>query len=223
MHLTPTELERLTIFTAAELARRYLRLGIRLAHPEAVAYLADELLTVARQDYPHSRIVAHAATLLTAQQVQPGVAHLLKTFSVEVSMAQGTKLVTVFDPIQPAPGDPIPGEVIPDDGDITLNAGRERVTVQVLNTGDRTIQVRSHAHFFEVNRALHFDRRTAYGMRLDRPSGGGMRFDPGIEKQVTLVPYAGARRIHGFAGLVQGQADETRDAAIARAAERGYL
>lgn len=222
MHLTPTELERLTIFTAAELARRYLRLGIRLAHPEAVAYLADELLTLARQDAPHSQIVAHAATLLSADQVQPGVAHLLKTFSVEVSMAEGTKLVTVFDPIQPDPDDPIPGEVIPEDGEITLNAGRDPVIVNVLNTGDRTIQVRSHAHFFEVNRALRFDRRAAYGMRLDRPSGGGMRFDPGIARQVTLVPYAGGRRIHGFAGLVEGQAEDMRDAAMTRATDRGY-
>lgn len=223
MHLTPTEIERLTIFTAAELARRYIRLGIRLAHPEAVAYLADELLTLARQDATHPEIVAHAATLLTADQVQPGVAHLLKTFSVEVAMAEGTKLVTIFDPIQPLPDDPVPGEVIPEEGEIVLNAGRNPVTIKVLNTGDRTIQVRSHAHFFEVNRALHFDRPAAYGMRLDRPSGGGMRFDPGIAREVTLVPYAGARRVHGFAGLVEGPVDEMREAAFERASDRGYL
>lgn len=223
MHLTPTEIERLTIFTAAELARRYMRLGIRLAHPEAVAYLADELLTAARQDMTHPQIVAHAATLLTADQVQPGVAHLLKTFSVEVSMAEGTKLVTVFDPIQPGPDDPIPGEVIPAEGEIELNAGRPVTTIRVLNTGDRSIQVRSHAHFFEVNRALQFDRAAAYGMRLDRPSGGGMRFDPGIARDVDLVPYAGAQRIHGFAGLVEGPADSSRDLALTRAREKGYL
>ncbi len=82
MHLTPTELERLTIFTAAELARRYLSMGIRLAHPEAVALIADELLTVARQGLTHSQIVSHAATVLSADQVEPGVAHLLRTFSV---------------------------------------------------------------------------------------------------------------------------------------------
>lgn len=223
MHLTPTELERLTIFSAAELARRYLSLGIALSHPEAVAYLADELLTVARQDWTHSQMVSHAATLLRPDQVQPGVAHLLKTFSVEVAMAEGTKLVTVFDPIQPGPGDPVPGEVIPAEGEIELNAGRPAVTVEVLNTGDRTIQVRSHAHFFEVNRALQFDRRAAYGMRLDRPSGGGMRFDPGIARQATLVPYAGARRVHGFAGLVEGLIDDTRQVSFKRARQRGYM
>ncbi len=223
MHLTPTEMERLTIFTAAELARRYLRLGIRLAHPEAVALLADELLTAARLGWTHPRIVSHAATILTAEQVEPGVAHLLKTFSVEVSMAEGTKLVTVFDPIAGAPGDPRPGEVIPAEGEIELNAGRPRRVLRVLNTGDRTIQVRSHAHFFEVNRALDFDRRAAFGMRLDRPSGGGVRFDPGIEKDVVLVSYAGARRIHGFAGLTEGAADTSEAMAIGRAIDRGYI
>ncbi len=223
MHLTPTEIERLTIFTAAELARRYVALGIRLAHPEAVALLADELLTHARLGHSHSQIVSHVSTLLSAAQVQPGVAHMLKTFSVEVSMAEGTKLVTVFDPIAPDPGDPIPGEVIPAKGEIEINAGRKAITIGVLNTGDRTIQVRSHAHFFEVNPALQFDRRAAFGMRLDRPSGGGERFDPGIEKEVTLVPYGGKRVVHGFAGLTEGPIDGGLDGAIAAATQRGYM
>ncbi|RBP80123.1 urease subunit gamma/beta [Rhodobacter sp. 140A] len=223
MHLTPTETERLTIFTAAELARRYVRLGIRLSHPEAVALIADELLTVARQGLPHAEIVSHAATVLTADQVEPGVASLLNTFSVEVSMAEGTKLVTVFDPIQPAPGEIRPGEVIAAEGEIELNAGRAPRVLRVLNTGDRTIQVRSHAHFFEVNRALSFDRAAAFGMRLDRPSGGGERFDPGIEKEVTLVPYGGLQVVHGFAGLTEGPVEGGRDAAMARAQAKGYL
>lgn len=223
MHLTPTEMERLTIFTAADLARRYISLGIRLAHPEAVALLADELLTFARLGHTHSEIVSHVSTLLTAEQVQPGVAHMLKTFSVEVSMAEGTKLVTVFDPIAPAPGDPIPGQVIPAQGDIEINAGRDAITISVLNTGDRTIQVRSHAHFFEVNPALHFDRKAAFGMRLDRPSGGGERFDPGIEKDIVLVPYGGKRVVHGFAGLTEGPVEDGLDGAIAAATRRGYM
>lgn len=223
MHLTPTEMERLTIFTAAELARRYVRLGIRLSHPEAVALIADELLTVARQGYTHSEIVSHATTVLTADQVEPGVASLLNTFSVEVSMAEGTKLITVFDPIAALPDEMKPGEVIPAEGDIELNAGRDRRVITVLNTGDRTIQVRSHAHFFEVNRALSFDREAAFGMRLDRPSGGGERFDPGIEKEVTLVPYGGLRIVHGFAGLTEGAVEGGLVAAMARAKAKGYV
>ncbi|WP_289149949.1 urease subunit beta [uncultured Salipiger sp.] len=223
MYLTPTELERLTLFTAAELARRYLREGVRLSRPEAVAYLADELLLAARKGMDHPAMVAHAATLLTHDQVEPGVPSLLDTFSVEVMMDEGTKLVTVFDPIAPGPFEPVPGEIIPMEGEIELNAGRPRLEIEVLNTGDRAIQVRSHAHFFEVNRALHFDRPSAYGHRLDRPSGGGERFDPGVAKRVTLVPYGGRRTIQGFAGLTEGPAEARREAALQMAEGKGYL
>ncbi|MEJ8570287.1 urease subunit beta [Microbaculum marinum] len=226
MNLTPTELERLTIFTAAELARRYRGEGVRLSLPEATALIADEILLAARKGMQHPELVAMAATILTAGEVEAGVPQMLRTLSVEVSMAEGTKLVTIFDPIAPGADDgPAPGEVIPMDGEIEINAGRERVEVEVLNTGDRTIQVRSHAHFFEVNRALRFDRRAAFGMRLDRPAGGGERFDPGIARTVTLVPYGGARRISGFSMLTEGQADDpaVREAAFARAAASGHL
>lgn len=225
MNLTPTELERLTIFQAAELARRYLSQNIRLSAPEAAALICDELLTAARRGLDHPSLVALSAEILTAEQVEPGVAHLLRTLSVEVSMHEGTKLVTVFDPIAPDDGAPVPGEVIPAEGEIEINAGREGIDLEVLNSGDRTIQVRSHAHFFEVNRALKFDRAAAFGMRLDRPSGGGERFDPGLKRTVRLVPYAGSREIRGFAGLVEGPADAPgmREAAIERARARGYM
>lgn len=226
MQLTPTEMERLTIFQAAELARRYRAEGIRLSLPEASALIADELLLAARKGLDHPALVSHAATVLTAEEVEAGVPEMLRTLSVEVSMAEGTKLVTVFDPIPPGadPG-PAPGEVIPAEGEIELNPGREGVELEVLNTGDRSVQVRSHAHFFEVNRALSFDREKAFGMRLDRPSGGGERFDPGVARTVRLVPFAGTREIRGFAGLVQGPADDprTREAAFERARARGYL
>jgi urease subunit gamma/beta len=205
MQLTPTEMERLTIFQAAELARRYRAEGVRLSLPEATALLADELLLAARKGLDHPALVSLAGAILTAEEVEAGVPEMLRTFSVEVSMAEGTKLVTVFDPIPPGPdAGPAPGEVIPAEGEIEINAGRAGVEIEVLNTGDRTIQVRSHAHFFEVNRALSFDRAQAWGMRLDRPSGGGERFDPGVARTVRLVPFAGTREIHGFAGLAQG-------------------
>ncbi|QDL91039.1 urease subunit beta [Paroceanicella profunda] len=223
MHLTPTEMERLTIFTAAELARAYRARGIRLSHPEAVAYLADEILTAARTGLDHPALVSLAGTLLAAEDVEPGVPQMLKTFSVEVSMAEGTKLVTVFDPIPPGaePGI-IPGEIFPAEGEIALNPGRPRREIEVLNTGDRAIQVRSHAHFAETNRALQFDRAAAWGMRLDRPSGGGERFDPGIARRVTLVPFGGLQRIHGFAGLAEGGVEDTRDAGLRALKDKGY-
>lgn len=101
-----------------------------------------------------------------------------------------------------------PGEVLPADGPpIELNADRERVTLVVANTGDRAVQVGSHYHFFEANRALRFDRRQAWGKRLDIPSGTAIRFEPGQTHTVTLVGFAGARRAFGFAGLAQGDLD----------------
>jgi urease subunit beta len=98
----------------------------------------------------------------------------------------------------------IPGELLVDDGDLPLNAGRPSVTLVVENTGDRPIQVGSHYHFAETNGALRFDRAAARGMRLDIASGTAVRFEPGQQRTVTLVAYAGARRVFGFRGQVQG-------------------
>lgn len=101
----------------------------------------------------------------------------------------------------------IPGELLPEAGTIELNAGRSTVTLSVANTGDRPIQVGSHFHFFEVNSALEFDRDRAKGMRLDIPAGTAVRFEPGDEREVTLVTLAGQRHVYGFNGLVNGALD----------------
>jgi urease subunit beta len=98
----------------------------------------------------------------------------------------------------------IPGEIYTLDGDIELNEGRERVTIRVANTGDRPIQVGSHYHFFETNDALSFDRARARGFRLDIPAGTAVRFEPGQERDVTLVRYAGEQRVFGFQGKIMG-------------------
>jgi urease subunit beta len=99
----------------------------------------------------------------------------------------------------------IPGEIITQSGDITLNAGRKSVTISVTNTGDRPVQVGSHYHFFETNPALQFDRKRARGMRLDIPSGTAVRFEPGQTRDVTLIAYAGARKVFGFRAAVMGK------------------
>ena len=99
----------------------------------------------------------------------------------------------------------IPGEIIPAEaGDIELNAGQPTVTLLVANTGDRPIQVGSHYHFAETNPALAFDREAARGMRLDIPAGTAVRFEPGQRREVRLVPFRGARAVHGFRGEVMG-------------------
>lgn len=216
MNLSPTELERLTIFTAAEHARRLKARGVKLSHPEAVAFIADEMLLAARCGLAYEEIVNLGATLLTPAAVEPGVPTLTEFVAVEASFPEGTKLVIVFRPIADGQEDgDIPGEIIAAEGEIEMNQGRVRIELEVLNTGDRDIQVRSHAHFFEANPALEFNRQAAFGFRLDVPSGSGIRFEPGISRRITLVAMAGNRIIHGQAGLTEGQLDNADTAAAA--------
>ena len=101
----------------------------------------------------------------------------------------------------------IPGELIPEPGELELNAGRPVTTVLVANRGDRPVQVGSHFHFFEANEALVFEREATRGQRLDIPAGPAIRFEPGDSREVQLVPFAGARRVFGFNGLVNGPLD----------------
>jgi urease beta subunit len=115
----------------------------------------------------------------------------------------------------------IPGEILPAEGSIELNAEREERTLQVRNRGDRPIQVGSHCHFFEVNRALQFNRVDAYGFRLNIPAGTSVRFEPGEERPVTLVAIGGRRIVHGVNRLADGQLDDAsaRNRALTRAVE----
>jgi urease beta subunit len=117
-----------------------------------------------------------------------------------------------------------PGEVRYREGSITGNAGRRTVTIMVENTSDRDVQVTSHYHFFEVNKRLRFDRAQAFGMHLDIPPGTTIRFEPGEQREVRLVEFGGGKRLIGFAGLTQGQAnDETKAIALQRARAQGFL
>lgn len=116
------------------------------------------------------------------------------------------------------------GRYILSDEPVEINAGRPRAALSVWNTGDRAVQVGSHFHFFEVNRALRFDREAAYGMRLDIPAGTAVRFEPGDRKEVELTAVGGERRMEGLNGLAAGRLDEpeVRAAALRAAAERGF-
>jgi urease subunit beta len=103
----------------------------------------------------------------------------------------------------------IPGELLVEPGEIELNAGRQTVKLTVANTGDRPIQIGSHFHFYEVNTALEFDRQQARGQRLDIPAGTAVRFEPGDQREVTLVPFVGSRQVYGLNGLINGALDTT--------------
>ena len=145
------------------------------------------------------------ATVLSASQVMDGVAEMIHDVQVEATFPDGTKLVTVHNPIRGASGALNPGEVTTAEGEIVLNEGRAAITLGVANTGDRPIQVGSHYHFFETNPALRFEREEARGMRLDIPAGTAVRFEPGQTREVRLIPIAGKREVYGFRGEVMGR------------------
>jgi urease subunit gamma/beta len=228
MLLTPTELERLTIYTAAELARKHRAKGLKLNYPEAVALICDEILEGAREGRRVADLIGYGSTILTTDDVMPGVAEMMHMIQVEGVFPDGTKLVTVHEPIRPgeAPieAGPAPGAIRAAAGDIELNAGRPTTSLTVINTGDRPVQIGSHFHFFEVNKALDFDRAEAFGKRLDIPAGTAVRFEPGQSKAVTLVPFGGARAIGGLNALTnESTLDEAgRQAALGRARAAGF-
>ena len=132
----------------------------------------------------------------------PEAVALITDFVVEG--ARDGRSVTVHQPIRGAYDTVRPGEVLPLDGELTLNEGREAITLTVANTGDRPIQVGSHYHFFETNPALRFEREKARGMRLDIPAGTAVRFEPGQSRQVRLIALSGSRTVYGFRLDVMG-------------------
>ncbi|MBT5435552.1 MAG: urease subunit gamma [Alphaproteobacteria bacterium] len=230
MILTPTEMERMTIFVAGEMARRRKEKGLKLNHPEAQAYIVDALLEGAREGRIVSDLVGWGATLLTTDDVMVGVRRLMPMIQVEGLFPDGAKLITVHDPVRPGTepiadsNDHRAGEVITPQGTIKMNQGRACLTLTVLNTGDRPVQIGSHLHFFEANAALEFDREASFGMRLDVPAGVSRRFEPGQGCEVELVGIGGKGIVTGFQGLTEGSVHdpEVKAAALQRARERGF-
>jgi urease subunit gamma/beta len=206
MELTPREKDKLLLFTAALLAERRKARGLKLNYPEAVAYISAAILEGARDGRTVAELMSLGTKVLGPDEVMDGVAELITEVQVEATFPDGTKLVTVHNPIAgQAPAGL--GAVLPADGDLALNADRPTVTLEVSNTGDRPIQVGSHYHFAETNPALRFDRQAARGFRLDIPAGTAVRFEPGATRTVDLVAFGGARVVQGFRGEVMGPLD----------------
>ena len=217
MRLTPHEQDRLLIHTAADVARSRRARGLRLNHPEAVAVLSAWVLEGAREGRSVADLMQAGRHVLTGDDVMDGIASMIPEIQIEATFPDGTKLVTLHDPIQPGASGPdtlVPGAVRGPDDVIEINSGRPVSTLRVEHHGDRPVQVGSHYHFAEANDALVFDRDTARGQRLDIPAGTAVRFEPGIVVEVDLVPFAGARVIAGLRGAVAGalDADEALDA-----------
>ena len=205
MNLTPREKDKLLVAMAAMVARRRLERGVKLNHPEAVALITDTVVEGARDGRSVAELMEAGAHVLTADQVMDGIAEMIHDVQVEATFPDGTKLVTVHQPIRGAASGLTPGEVATMPGDLTMNEGRESLTLTVSNTGDRPIQVGSHYHFFEANPALAFERDRARGFRLDIPAGTAVRFEPGQTREVRLVALAGKREVYGFRQDIMGK------------------
>jgi urease subunit gamma/beta len=217
MHLTPRDIDKLLLHGAGFLAQKRLARGLRLGYPETVALIATQLLELIRDGHSVAELMDTGRRILGRRQVLAGVPELVHDVQVEGTFEDGTKLVTVHDPVTLDDGDlslalygsflPVPDasvfgavaaapaaglpghvEVLP--GSIDLYQGRARVTLQITSRGDRPIQVGSHYPFSAVNAALDFDRAAAAGKHLDIPAGTAVRFEPGETRAVTLVENA---------------------------------
>ena len=242
MHLSPKDLDKLVLHQAGFVAQKRYARGLLLNYPEALALIATQLLEFIRDGERVAVLMDKGKQLLGLADVLPGVADMLHEVQIEGTFPDGTKLVTVHHPICRETGDaslalygsglskaPAPSAA-PDNSssatpgayelaapEITLNEGRTTVDVEVVNMGDRPVQVGSHYPFFETNAALQFDRAAAYGFRLNIPAGTAVRFEPGERKRVTLVALAGDRTVYGGNAWVDGQLDEDGRGAAALA------
>lgn len=180
---------------------------MKLNHPEAIALITDTVVEGARDGRTVAELMQLGARVLSADQVMDGIAEMIHDVQVEATFPDGTKLVTVHDPIRGMKKAPsvVPGEIVTPDGEIELNKDAPTITLTVANTGDRPIQVGSHYHFYETNPALEFDREQARGMRLNIAAGTAVRFEPGQSREVSLVPFAGGREVYGFRQSVMGK------------------
>ncbi|MBT2487553.1 urease subunit gamma [Streptomyces sp. ISL-96] len=224
MRLTPTERDRLLLFGAAELARARRARGLRLNVPEATALIADTVCEAARDGRRLAEAIEAARSVLGPDDVLPGVADVVTEVHVEAVFDDGSRLAVVSSPIGGGAtlGEDAPGAVLPGPADAEPEPA---VRLTVRNTATVPVSVTSHFHFFEANPRLDFDRAAAYGMRLCVPAGSSVRFDPGGEAEVGLVPIGGGRIAIGFAGLVDGSLDApgAKEEALRRAAACGYL
>jgi len=238
MRLSPKEIEKLMLNNAGFVAQKRLWRGLKLNYPESVALIATQILEFIRDGGSVADLMDKGKRLLGYAHVRPEVPNLIGEVQVEGTFPDGTKLVTVHDPICTEEGDLelalygsglahslkqelvekneehaviIPGEYILQEGELILNEDREIRKIKVTNMGDRPIQVGSHYPFFEVNPSLKFERKLAYGFRLNIPSGTAIRFEPGSEKEIELTSIAGEKIIYGGNAIISGKLSDQNE------------
>ena len=210
MFLTNREQEKLMLYTASLLAHERKNRGLKLNFPEATAIISSYIIEGARDGKSVAQLMVDATKVLGEDDVMDGVASMMHMVQVEATFDDGTKLVTVHNPIASSKSNKSiqPGEYLISSGEIVLNEDKQLTTIQVINKGDRPVQIGSHYHFFEVNKELDFPRTQAYGKRLDIPAGTSVRFEPGSNKEINLIDFSGKRYMSGFNGLVEGFLDD---------------
>jgi urease subunit gamma/beta len=247
MKLSPKEIEKLMLHNAGFVAQKRYARGILLNYPESVALIATQLLEFIREGDSVVNLMEKGRHILGYDDVMEGVSHLLDTVQIEGTFPDGTKLVTVHQPICETGisngfalygsglikqsqkiiidngSESIPGETIINDGEIELNANRPTMVIEVENTGDRPVQVGSHYPFVETNKVLKFDRIPTIGYRLDIPSGTAIRFKPLEKLTVHLIEIGGEKKVFGANGLINGAIEGRIPEIIANLEVNGYV
>lgn len=223
VELTPSEQDRLLIFTAAQLAHTRRERGLLLNVPEATALMCHAVIEAARDGATHANALQAGLSAVADSQLLPGVASLLNNIAVEAVFDDGRRLV-VMNFADANSDTSSPGSVTR----LTTNTTelhKDVITLTVTNESSINISVTTHMHFFEVNPRLHFDRAQAYGRHLYIPAGEHVDFPPRIPVDVNLIQISGNRIMIGFAGLVDGPLDEPgmKEQALERARDWGYL
>jgi urease subunit gamma/beta len=195
MYLTPTEEDRLRVFTAAELARRTLASGLRLNAPEAVALACDAMHLAARGGASLDEVVEAGRSAVPAARLMDGIAEIVDEIRLEVLLDEGSRLIVLHYPWGSGGAD-APGAVRTADHDVELAVGRERRRLIVRNQSRRQVRVSSHFPFWRSNHRLAFDRDAARGFRLDIPAGSSVRWAPAETKVIGLVRYGGQEGRH---------------------------
>ena len=232
MHLSPKEIDKIMLHNAGVIAQKRYARGILLNYPETIALISAQLLEFIREGASLAELMDRGKKILGIDDVMEGVSDLVQEVQVEGTFPDGTKLVTVHQPIcsenldtnwalygsgltkasavlkidnivNSSPGQ---REVLEDV--IILNADRKTIEIEVINKGNSPIQVGSHYNFIETNTALTFDRISTVGFRLNIPAGTAIRFEPGEKKTVELVEVAGTKEVYGGNNIVNGQVDQ---------------
>ncbi|MDO6803436.1 urease subunit gamma [Wenyingzhuangia sp. 1_MG-2023] len=232
MHLSPKEIDKLMLHNAGFLAQKRYARGILLNYPETIALISTQLLEFIREGVSVVELMDRGKKILGCDDVMPGVEKMIHDVQIEGTFPDGTKLVTVHEPIcdenlnndwalygsgLQKTGKSIkidnvidanPGAIKVGEGVILLNENRKTIELHVTNTGDRPIQVGSHYNFIDVNLALEFDRAASIGYRLNIPAGTAIRFEPGETKSVELVEISGSKIVYGGNNFVDGCIDD---------------